>query len=166
VVTARRVVVGGAINTDLVARTPRYPEQGETITGSGFAVYGGGKGANQAVAAARSGGHVSIVGGVGDDAFGRDRVADLNAEGIDTGAVVVSPDHPSGVAMIAVEPGGDNRIIYVPGATLAVRPETAMAALGDEPIGVLLLTLELDDAVIDALIQRARRDGSWPGSTS
>jgi len=154
-----RVVVGGAINTDLVGRTARYPRQGETVTGTGFAMFGGGKGGNQAVAAARSGATVSIVGGLGDDAFGDARLADLIADGIDTSVVQRIPGATSGVALIEVEDGGDNRILYVPGATLLVDPERAVAALGPEPIVVLLLTLELEPAVIDALIDRARSDG-------
>ncbi len=155
-----RVVVGGAINTDLVGRTARSPRQGETVTGTSFAMFGGGKGSNQAVAAARSGAIVAMVGGVGDDAFGDDRLADLVADGIDTAAVERIAGVSSGVALIEVEDGGDNRILYVPGATLLVEPERAVAALGAEPIAVLLLTLELEPAVIDALIGRARTDGA------
>ena len=155
-----RVVVGGAINTDLVGRTARSPRQGETVTGTSFAMFGGGKGGNQAVAAARLGATVSIVGGVGDDAFGDDRLADLVADGIDTSAVERIAGVSSGVALIEVEDGGDNRILYVPGATLLVDPERAVAAVGAEPIAVLLLTLELEPAVIDALISRARTNGA------
>lgn len=155
-----RVVVGGAINTDLVGRTARYPRQGETVTGTSFAMFGGGKGGNQAVAAVRSGANVSIVGGVGDDAFGYDRLADLVGDGIDTTAVQRIAGVSSGVALIEVEDGGDNRILYVPGATLVVEPGWAVAALGPEPIAVLLLTLELGPLVIDALLDRARRDGA------
>ncbi len=154
------VVVGGAINTDLVARTAHYPRQGETVTGSSFAVFGGGKGGNQAVAAARSGAAVAIVGGVGDDAFGSARLADLTADGIDISAVQTIAGASSGVALIAVDHGGDNRILYVPGATLLVDAEDAVAALGDDRIGVLLLTLELERPMIEALIRRARSDGA------
>ena len=153
-----RVVVGGAINTDLVARTARYPRQGETVTGTGFAMFAGGKGGNQAVAAARSGASVAIVGGVGEDAFGRERLADLVAEGVDTVGVQRFGEASSGVALIAVE-DGDNRILYVPGATLLVDPGRAVESLGDAPVGVLLVTLELERPVLDRLIARTRRDG-------
>ena len=155
-----RVVVGGAINTDLVATTPRYPDTGETVTGTSFAMFGGGKGGNQAVAAARSGAAVAIVGGVGDDAFGAARLADLAADGIDTSAVQRVAGVSSGVALIEVEAGGDNRILYVPGATLGVDAGRAVADLGEATIAVLLLTLELERAVIDRLIARAREDGA------
>ena len=153
-----RVVVGGAINTDLVARTPHYPRQGETVTGSNFAMFGGGKGGNQAVAVARSGAAVTIVGGVGDDDFGSARLGDLVADGIDTSVVQTVAGASSGVALIAVEDTGDNRILYVPGATLVVDAGRAVMALGNAPIAVLLLTLELERPVIEALIARARRD--------
>ncbi|HEV2527999.1 MAG TPA: ribokinase [Thermomicrobiales bacterium] len=155
-----RVVVGGAINTDLVATTGRAPGRGETVTGTGFAIYGGGKGANQAVAAARSGADVVIIGGVGDDAFGRDRLAELEADGIATNAVSRVGSHASGVALITVEQDGDNRILYVPGATLAVDADHAIAVLDSQPVAVLLLTLELAPEVIDRLIARARDDGA------
>ncbi len=155
-----RVLVGGAINTDLVATTPRAPDRGETVSGTGFAIYGGGKGANQAVAVARSGAQVAIVGGVGDDTFGRDRLADLNAERIGTGTVQTVVGQPSGVALITIERGGDNRIVYVPGATLALDPELVASGIGEEPIAVLLLTLELAPEVVDQLVERARRDGA------
>ena len=153
-------MVGGAINTDLVARTPQYPRQGETVTGSSFAMFGGGKGGNQAVAAARSGASVGIVGGVGDDAFGSARLADLVADGIDTSAVQAVAGASSGVALIAVEGAGDNRILYVPGATLLIDAATVLDDLGDATIAVLLLTLELARPVIEALIGRARSDAA------
>lgn len=156
-----RVVVGGAINTDLVATTDRYPNTGETVTGTGFAMFGGGKGGNQAVAAARSGAAVAIVGGVGEDGFGAARLADLHADGIDTSAVQRHVGVSSGVALIEVEAGGDNRILYVPGATLHVDADRAVTGLGDDPIAVLLLTLELERPVINRLIARARIDEAF-----
>src|SRR5207245_92674 len=81
------VLVAGSINTDLVAHVRKAPEAGETVTGRSFAVFGGGKGANQAVASARSGATTAMLGAVGQDDFGRQRLADLAAEGIDTGSV-------------------------------------------------------------------------------
>ncbi len=154
------VVVGGAINTDLVARTAQYPRRGETVTGSRFAMFGGGKGGNQAVAAARSGAAVSIVGGIGDDTFGAARLADLTADGIDTSTIQTIPGASSGVALIAVEDAGDNRIVYVPGATLLIEATRVLDHLSDAPIAVLLLTLELERPVLEALIGRAMSDGA------
>src|SRR5687768_7647383 len=113
------VVVAGAINTDLVARLPRAPEAGETVTGTAFNIFGGGKGANQTLAAVRSGAATAILGAVGQDDFGRQRLADLDADGVDTSAVLVRPSTASGVTLITVEDStGQNRISYVPGATL------------------------------------------------
>ncbi|MDF3039209.1 MAG: Ribokinase, partial [Thermomicrobiales bacterium] len=81
---ARSVLVAGTINTDLVARVDKAPDAGETVTGSSFAIFGGGKGANQAIASARSDAPTAMLGALGDDDFGRERRADLEAEGIDT----------------------------------------------------------------------------------
>jgi sugar/nucleoside kinase (ribokinase family) len=80
-----RLLVAGSINTDLVVRTRRAPEAGETVTGTSFATFGGGKGANQAVAAARAGGQVAMLSGVGVDDFGRQRLHDLEAEAVTIG---------------------------------------------------------------------------------
>ena len=157
---SRRVLVGGAINTDLVARVQRAPERGETVTGSRFDIFGGGKGANQAVAAARCGAPVAMLGAVGADAFGRDRLADLRAEGIDVEGVAVIDGVASGVALITVEAGGDNRIAYVPGATLDVAPEAAPAALERARAGVVLTTLELPLPTLTALYDAARAAGA------
>ena len=98
-----RVLVAGAINTDLVARVPTAPAAGETVTGSAFAIFGGGKGANQAVAAARSGAATAMLGALGRDDFGRQRLADLERERIDVADIAVVEGAPSGVALIVVE---------------------------------------------------------------
>lgn len=155
-----RVLVAGATNTDLVARVHRAPEQGETVTGSRFDVFGGGKGANQAVAAARSGAPVAMLGAVGPDDFGRDRLADLRGDGIDVAGVAVIDDVASGVALITVEAGGDNRIAYVPGATLKVTTEPALAALARYRPTVVLTTLELPLPTLSALYEAARASGA------
>ncbi|MEA2524406.1 MAG: ribokinase, partial [Thermomicrobiales bacterium] len=115
-----RVLIAGAINTDLVAHVRKAPEAGETVTGSSFAVFGGGKGANQAVAAARSGANTAMLGAVGEDDFGRQRLADLSVEMIDVGGVTVTDRAASGVALIIVDETGQNRIAYVPGATATI----------------------------------------------
>jgi ribokinase len=115
------IVVAGAINTDLVAVVERAPEAGETVTGMSFAVFGGGKGANQAVAARRAGAATAMVGATGDDAFGAARRVELAAEGILIDCIRELAGTVSGVALITVEPGGENRIAYVPGPTLKIR---------------------------------------------
>ena len=115
------VVVVGSINMDLVARTPRIALAGETLTGTGFDTTPGGKGANQAVAAARLGYPVAMVGMVGDDVFGQALLDNLGHAGVDTGAVA-RVSGPSGVAQIQVAADGQNSIIVVPGANGQVEP--------------------------------------------
>lgn len=154
------VLVGGAINTDLVARTKRAPEAGETVTGVDFNVFGGGKGANQTVAAARSGARTAILGAVGQDDFGRHRLADLQREGVDVASVAVDDSRASGVALIAVEESGQNRILYVPGATLTVTPEQATAAFERVQPAVVLTTLELPLQTLESLYHAAREAGA------
>jgi ribokinase len=150
---ARPVLVAGAINTDLVARVERAPAAGETVTGSAFAIFGGGKGANQAIAAARSGAPTAMLGALGDDDFGRQRRADLNAEGIDTNSVARSESAPSGVALIVVEERtGQNRISYVPGATATISPEQARATVARVQPDIVLTTLEPPPEALEALL--------------
>src|ERR1700761_1354811 len=109
------IVVVGSINLDLVANTPRIPRAGETLIGDDFQTHHGGKGANQAVAAARLGYPVQMIGRVGDDAFGVELKSGMASEGIDTTAVAVSKGS-SGVAVIVVAASGENSIVVVPGA--------------------------------------------------
>lgn len=154
------VLVAGAINTDLVAKVRKAPEAGETVTGTTFAVFGGGKGANQAFAAARSGAATTMLGAVGDDDFGRQRLADLEAEGIETEGVSVTRDAASGVALIVVDETGQNRIAYVPGATSTIGADHAIAVLRRARPRVLLTTLELPLATLSLLYAEAKAIGA------
>lgn len=157
----RGVLVAGTINTDLVARVEHAPEAGETVTGRSFAIFGGGKAANQAVAAARSGVPTAMLGALGEDDFGRQRLADLRAEGIDVESVGRTSEAASGVALITVEEAsGQNRIAYVPGATLTVAPDAAVAAVERVRPSVLLATLELPLPTLDRLVDAARGAGA------
>ena len=113
------IVVVGSINIDLVARTPRIPLPGETITGSGFETTPGGKGANQAVAAARLGYPVAMLGMVGEDVFGAALVENLASAGVNTDSIA-RVSGPSGVAQIQVADNGQNSIIVVSGANSKV----------------------------------------------
>jgi ribokinase len=125
--------VFGSLNMDLVCQVPRLPVPGETLTGSQFATVPGGKGANQAVAAARLGAAVRMVGRVGEDAFGAALIEGLQADGIAVEDVVVTPGVSSGVAAIAVDAAGRNHIIVIPGANGAVGSadvERLVAGLG------------------------------------
>lgn len=154
------VLVAGSINTDLVAHVKRSPEAGETVTGQSFAIFGGGKGANQAVACARSEAATAIIGAVGNDDFGRQRLDSLRAEGVDVSNVAVVDSPPSGVALILVEAGGENRIAYVPGATTTVTAEQASTAFHRFQPSVVLTTLELPHEALHALIETAKQSGA------
>jgi ribokinase len=154
-----RILVAGAINTDLVARVGRAPEAGETVTGTSFEIFGGGKGANQAVAAARSGARVAMLGAVGRDDFGAGRLADLSSEDISTRTVFQPEGYSSGVALITVENAGQNRIAYVPGATLSIVVDQALDALAEWKPVCVLTTLELPHDALQALYRAARSAG-------
>jgi ribokinase len=155
------VLVAGTINTDLVARVERAPEAGETVTGSSFAIFGGGKGANQAIAAARSGAPTAMLGALGDDDFGRQRRADLVADGIDTESVAEREGIPSGVALIVVEEEtGQNRIAYVPGATRTIAPQQAREAVQRVQPAVVLATLEPPPEALAALFTASHELGA------
>jgi ribokinase len=110
------IVVVGSLNMDLVVPVPRFPVAGETLLGGDYARHPGGKGANQAVAAARAGGIVAMVGRVGTDAFGEALVDGLAADGVATEAVAALGDAPTGVAFISIDPSAQNTIIVAPGA--------------------------------------------------
>ena len=144
-----RICVVGSVNMDLVVATPVLPVPGQTVLGGPFATHPGGKGANQAVAAARAGGQVSFVGRVGADAFGDTLRAGLEAEGIDIAHLRVAPEEPTGVALIAVDPSGQNTIIVAPGANAAVTVDDVDAA-AERITGadVLLLQLEVPLEVV------------------
>ena len=109
------VVVVGSVNADLVVSVARLPRAGETVTGGTFARHGGGKGANQAVAAARAGARVAMVGAVGADDLGDEALRELAAEGIDVAAVARLDDTPTGVAAIVVDERGENQIAVASG---------------------------------------------------
>jgi ribokinase len=144
-----------------VARVAKAPDAGETVTGSTFAIFGGGKGANQAIAAVRSGAPTAMLGALGDDDFGRQRRADLDAEGIDTRSVARSTTAASGVALIVVEEEtGQNRISYVPGATMTLAPEQARAAVDRVKPQVVLTTLEPPPEMLDSLLDASNQNGA------
>lgn len=137
-----RIAVLGSANMDLVAYVPVAPARGETVTGEAFRTVAGGKGANQAIAAARAGGAVSMIGAVGDDDFGLRLRAALEGAGVGTGQLRATPG-PSGIAQIVVDGEGHNAIVVVPGANGTV---TALTPQDEEVIGAagaLLLQLEL-----------------------
>ncbi|WP_028474282.1 ribokinase [Nocardioides alkalitolerans] len=155
-----RVVVVGSLNVDTVQRLHHLPAPGETLTAQSSRRAHGGKGANQAVAARRAGASVTVVGCVGDDADGRDYVARLDDWGIGRAHVAVSADHPTGSAVILVDPSGENSIVVAPGSNGAVDAAlvtSARAAI--EAADVLLLQLEVPDAAVVAAARLARAAG-------
>jgi ribokinase len=155
-----RVVVVGSSNTDMVVRTPRLPARGETVLGGGFASLAGGKGANQAIAAARLGAAVVFVGCVGEDALGEAAVAGLARDGIDTRFVTRDPDAASGVALIVVDAEGENLIAVAPGANerlTSAHVDAAAAAI--EAADVLLAQLEVPLPAVTRAVAIARAAG-------
>ncbi len=126
--TSPRITVVGSANMDLTFRADRLPRPGETAFGSAFYKGFGGKGANQAVAAARLGAHVTFVGRVGDDDFGRAIRDQLVLEGIDISHLGVDPERPTGTAAILVDDAGENAIVGVPGANLGLTPDDVRRA--------------------------------------
>jgi ribokinase len=149
------VVVFGSINLDLVAQVDRMPHPGETLPGRAFATVPGGKGANQALAAARAGADVRMFGAVGRDAFGVAALANLEASGVDL-AGIIAVDPPTGVALIHVDALGENAITVVAGAN----GEVHAGQVPDEALGsatTLVMQLEVPLAEVVRLARRAHR---------
>jgi ribokinase len=157
------VVVVGSLNLDLVVRVGRLPQPGETVSGAAVERRPGGKGANQAVAAARLGAHVCLVGRIGDDESGTDLRSAVAATGVDVADVRVLDGSSTGTAFITVQHGGENTIVVAPGANGAMTPEVLG---GDEGLrslldgsGALLLQLEIPVATCVGAAEVARALG-------
>ena len=152
----KKILVVGSANMDLVVAAERAPAPGETVLGGVFATYPGGKGANQAVAAARCGGAVAMLGRVGDDAFGAALRAGLEDAGVDVSGLA-SVDAPSGVALIVTTAEGGNSIVVAPGANARL-DAAAVAAADFAGVAYLLAQLEtpLDGVIRAAEIARAQ----------
>ena len=156
-----KVVVVGSINMDLVIRCPKLPRPGETVMGSTVCELPGGKGANQAVAAARMGGRVSMVGRVGDDAFGAKLIEQLKSEGVNTEYVVVTSNEASGLAVVSVDDHAENSIVVVPGANAKVSVEDVYEARTlIENADVLLVQLEIGLETVEAAMELAGKSGA------
>ncbi len=123
-----KIVVVGSSNTDMIVKLPHLPKPGETVSGGAFSTAAGGKGANQAVAAARAGADVSLVARVGEDSFGEQATAGFVDDGIDVRHVTRHPAAPSGVALIFVDDAGENCIAVAPGANAGLTPQDVDAA--------------------------------------
>ncbi|WP_343049844.1 ribokinase [Paenibacillus phytohabitans] len=154
------IVVIGSLNMDMVVRTKRAPEAGETLFGQEFALSPGGKGANQAVAAARLGAEVTMIGRVGRDSFGSGLLEVMSQEQVHTGYITQSESQATGVASIVVDGEGENRIIVVPGANVEMKPADIEAL---EPVirqaGIVVMQLETDLTMVEAAAAVASRHG-------
>ncbi len=155
------VIVVGSLNMDFVARVGTLPRAGETVAGDGFQMIPGGKGANQACAAARLGGRVRMIGRVGDDVFGDELRRSLQRSGVDVGAVMATPATPTGVALIFVDARGENVIVVSPGANGELAAKDVERELEHAERGFLLLQLETPMPTVTAAASLAH----WRGLT-
>jgi ribokinase len=158
-----RVIVVSSVNVDLVVNVDRLPGPGETVVGGRFERHHGGKGGNQAVAAARLGAETAFVGAIGDDAFGDDARAALAAEGIDLRGLVCLAGETTGVALILVDAGGENSIAVAGGANAALRPEHvrhALEAIRPAPGDIVLVGHEIPTAVTHEALLIGRSAGA------
>ena len=158
----KNIVVVGSANMDLVMRVKRFPKAGETLSGKNFMTAHGGKGANQAVAAARLGARVSFVGCVGEDAFGDFQRVGFAREGMDLSYLKIHPDLPTGTAIILVADSGENTIVVDPAANNGLSPEDiarlgACFSMADQVISQLEIPLE----TVEATLQLARSCGTF-----
>lgn len=139
-----KILVIGSSNTDMVVKTTRFPQPGETLIGGEFFLFPGGKGANQAVAAARMGAEVDLIAKVGQDMFGQQAIEGFAHEGINVSYVLNDPNLASGVALITVDDAGENEIVVAPGANAALLPADLDrdTTLAFEAADLILMQLE------------------------
>lgn len=157
---SERIVVIGSCNTDMVINMERLPLPGETIIGGNFFMNAGGKGANQAVAAARLGGNVSFMAKVGNDHFGSRSIEQYKSEGIEVEHILVDNDNPSGVALIMVDAKGENCIAVASGANALLRPEDIDKATDTIERGdIVLMQLETPLETVEYASRIAREKG-------
>ncbi|MBL1407621.1 ribokinase [Sphingobacterium faecale] len=157
----KRIVVVGSTNTDMVVKTERFPHPGETVLGGEFFMNLGGKGANQAVAAARLGAEVQFITKVGDDLFGQDAIKQLRNENIDASAIAIDRKRSSGVALITVDKNGENNIVVASGANAALNFEDNMVL--EKTITadtIVLVQLEIPLATIEQVCGFAKKRGA------
>ena len=154
------ILVIGSINMDLTTYVPKLPRPGETLRGSSYITVPGGKGSNQAVAAARLGAKTRFIGRVGDEGFGKEVLEIVSGEAVDVSQVILDPDHGTGLAVISVDETAQNSIIIIPGANNALDEsdvERAKALSGDTK--VLMLQLEVPVEVSLSAARFARENG-------
>ncbi len=153
---SQKIVVVGSCNTDMVIKADRLPVPGETILGGTFFMNPGGKGANQAVAAARLGGSVALISKTGNDVFGKQSVMLYTSENIKTDYVFSDPKHPSGVALITVDSNGENCIVVASGANAYLTPSDINKASGQfENCEMVLMQLEIPIETVEYVAEMA-----------
>ena len=154
----KSILVIGSSNTDMVIRVPELPAAGETVLGRDFKIFGGGKGANQAIAARRAGGDVRFLAALGDDDFGASAVDVFHREGIQTDAIRIIPNTASGVALIYVSDAGENCIGVASGANACLTSEMLDASLFSD-VALLLIQMESPLATVTTAVSLARQAG-------
>lgn len=155
-----RIVVVGSSNIDMVVKAERIPRGGETVLGGDFVMVPGGKGANQAVCAARLGADVKLVARVGDDVFGETSISNFTDAGVDTTFVTRDPHHANGVALIAVDDRGENAIVVAPGANSALLPgDVDRARDAIAAADAVVLQLEIPADTVEHTVDLARSLG-------
>ena len=157
-----RILVVGSANTDMVISAEHFPLPAETMMGHGFMTNHGGKGANQAVAAARLEGNTAFIGKVGDDQFGHSTIEMMKGEGIDVSGLTVTSEQASGVALITTVPSGENSIIVDSGANGLLRPEDITNAEKlFEDAGIVLMQLETPIDTLTEAAAMAKKHGAY-----
>jgi ribokinase len=155
-----KIVVVGSANTDFVLRVPQLPSKGQTVLGDSFRVVRGGKGANQAVAAARLEAQVTFVARLGTDSFGNESVAAYRQEGINTDFIVQDPEMHSGIALIVVNTVGENTVSVGPGANSRLTAQDVLAAsTAIQEADCLLVQLEIPIETVRAAVELAHQHG-------
>ncbi|GAB4032179.1 ribokinase [Spirosoma jeollabukense] len=151
-----QILVIGSSNTDMVVKTRKLPAPGETVLGGTFLMNPGGKGANQAVGAARLGGQVTFVTKVGNDIFGQQALSGFQQEGINTAYILTDKEHPSGVALINVDESGENCITVAPGSNAYLQPSETDTAFQETSIdSLVLLQLEIPLPTVEHVVRQA-----------
>ena len=152
---SERIIVIGSTNVDMVVKTDKHPLPGETRLGGIFFMNAGGKGANQAVAAARMGANVTFVTKVGNDIFGEQSIAGFKKERINTDFVFVDDSSSTGTALIVVNKEGENSIVVAPGANARLLPRDIDKVHDFEEAGIILIQLEIPMETISAVVKKA-----------
>lgn len=154
------IIVVGSTNMDMVVKTTHIPLPGETVLGGTFLLNPGGKGANQAVAAARLGGRVAFITKIGNDIFAKQSIQLFDDEEINTDGVLADADHPSGIALITVDEVGENSIVVAPGANAHLSVQDVIVKLSDySDAKIILLQLEIPMETVEAVLKYAHEKG-------